>query len=124
MLKSMYVAVICLAFLTAASAESRQFGYKCAASDKEIIAHYSYRDQGGYVLDSLTIDGQDYKASTKLSVARGTATFLIENYRDGTRLMLKMGIENVYQLGQEGTIYQMLCYPIRSSPNQRSSDQL
>jgi hypothetical protein len=124
MFKSICVTVISLACLSVASAASQSFGYECMANDKKIIAHYSHGDKDGYVLDALTIDGQDYKANTRLSVSRGAAEFVIENYRDGKPLMLKMGIANFYQLGQDGTIYQMLCYPIRPSTHQRSKDQL
>lgn len=124
MLKSICATVINLIFLTVASAENQPFGYECMANNKKIIAHYRSGDKGGYVLDSLTIDGQDYKSTTRLSVSRGSAEFFIENYRDGKPLTLKMGVENFYKLGKDGTIYQMLCYPIRSSSNQRPKDQL
>ena len=124
MFKSLCVTVISLVFLTVTSAASRPLGYECAANGKKIIAHYSVGDKGGYVLDSLTIDGQDYQADTRLSVSHGSAEFFIENFRDGKPLMLKMGRENSYQLGKDGRVYQMLCYPIRPSANQHSNDQL
>jgi hypothetical protein len=120
MFKSIFVIVVSLTSLALASAANKQFGYECAAGDKKIIAHYSYVDNGSYVLDSLTIDGQDYKFDTRLSVSRGSANFSIKNYRNGKTLMLKMGIENSYQLGNGGTIYQMLCYPTRSPRSPRS----
>lgn len=121
MLKSILVIVaISLASLAVASAANQQFGYECAAGDRKIIAHYSYTDNGSYVIDSLTIDGQEYKFDTRLSVSRGSANFFIKNYRDGKTLLLKMGIENSYQLGDDGTIYQMLCYPIRPPASSRS----
>jgi hypothetical protein len=124
MFKSICVTVVSLAFLTVTAAASRPFGYECAANGKKITAHYSIGDKGGYVLDSLTIDGQAYQAHARLSVSQGSAEFVIENFRDGKPLMLKMGRENVYQLGEDGRVYQMLCYPIRSSSNPLSNDQL
>jgi hypothetical protein len=124
MFKSIRVTVVSLVLLTVASAASRPFGYECAANGKKIIAHYSDGDKGVYVLDSLTIDGQAYQANTRLSVAHGSAEFFIENFRDGKPLILKMGRENFYQLGEDGRIYQMLCYSLRSSANQDSNDQL
>ena len=118
MFKSICVTVVSLVFLTVTSAASRPLGYECAANGKKIIAHYSVGDKGGYVLDSLTIDGQDYQADTRLSVSRGSAEFFIENFRDGKPLMLKMGRENSYQLGKDGR--SIKCCAIRFTPRQTS----
>jgi hypothetical protein len=124
MFKSVYVTAVSVVFLTVTAAASRPSGYECAANGKKIIAHYNVGDKGAYVLNSLTIDGQAYQAQARLSVSQGSAEFVIENFRDGKPLMLKMGRENFYQLGEDGRVYQMLCYPIRSSSNPLSNDQL
>lgn len=124
MLKSTCVTIIALMILTAATAASQPFRYECTANDKKVIAQYSRQAHNRYELDVLTIDGQDYKASTRLSVSRGSAAFVVDNYRDGKPLIMKIGVENFYRLGENGTVYQMLCYPARSSPNTRSNDQL
>ena len=119
-----YATVISLTVLTTASAANQPFGYECMANDKKIIADYSLSDNDGYVLNTLTIDGQDYKANTTVSVSSGSAAFVVENYRHGKSLFLKMGVENFYRLGEDGTTYQMLCYPVQPNSHPRTNDQL
>ncbi|MDZ4083459.1 MAG: hypothetical protein U1E10_11010 [Bdellovibrionales bacterium] len=108
---------------TSFAAPTAQYGYECNADGKEVVMKYSY--SGGYRMDLLTIDGQDFTFSAKVNVFRGSGTlFTIENYRAGKSMVFGLNTPNgtYYQL-EGGTQYPMTCAAIRQ-PAQPADDRL
>lgn len=108
---------------TPSFAASSQYGYECNADGKAIVMKYSYA--GGYRMDLLTIDGQDFTYSTKVNVFRGSGTlFTIENYRAGKSMVFGLNTPSgtYYQL-EGGTQYPMTCTAL-SQPAQPADDRL
>ena len=88
---------------------SSQSGYECSADGKAVVLAYSY--SGGYHMDQLTVDGQDYTRSSSVSVRRGSGTvFTISNYRAGKTMTFGINTPDgtYYQL-EGGKQYPMTC---------------
>jgi hypothetical protein len=111
-------------FTTPAAFASSQYGYECSADGKAVVLVYSY--SGGYHMDKLTVDGQDYTYSSTVSVRRGSGTlFTVANYRAGKSMTFGISTPDgtYYQL-EGGKQYPMSCKALPQPAAPAADDRL
>lgn len=108
MKKIFFITIISM--LSTVSQAASSYSYKCITdTNKEIRLNYSYNY--GYSLDVLTIDGQDYKQGSTLSVTRGDGIQLtVRSFKNNENLFLKINAPtgSIYQLGN-GSVRTLKC---------------
>lgn len=111
-------------FATPAVFASSQYGYECSADGKAVVLVYSY--SGGYHMDKLTVDGQDYTYASTVSVRRGSGTvFTVANYRAGKSMYFAINTPDgtYYQL-EGGKQYPMTCNALPQPAAPAADDRL
>jgi hypothetical protein len=123
-LTGLLVASFATLILVTSSAFASQFGYECTADGKSITLTYSY--SGGYHVDTLSIDGQDFTHSSKVQVFRGSGTvFTVANYRAGKSMYFGINTPSgtYYQL-EGGAQYPMTCKSLPQPAAPAADDRL